>query len=70
MLDVADAGEAAAGDFAIIGVDDPGEGAEEGGFAGAVGADEADAVALVDLELDIAKERGGPEGLGESLSVQ
>ncbi len=70
LADVADAGALADCDFAGVGVFFGGEDLEKGGFASAVGSDEADAVAVGDGEGDFGEEGDGAEALGDALSVQ
>ncbi len=49
-----------------VGFDLAGEDAEQGGFAGTVAADQAEAFALGDAEGDVLKEQAGAEGFGEA----
>ena len=56
---VADARVAAEGDGAAIGIDLAGEDAQQGGFAGAVAADQAEALAFGDAERDVLERAGG-----------
>ena len=62
--DVADLGFAKAGDVAVVGGFEAGEDFEEGRFAGAVGADEADAFAVAQVERDVREERAWAVGFG------
>ena len=66
LRDVAGARVAAHGDGAGIGLDLAGEDAEQGGFAGAVAADQAEAFAFGDAEGDVLEEEAGAEGFGEA----
>ena len=70
LLDVGDGGAAAHGDLAAVRLLLVGKQREESRLAGAVGADEADAVAIVDREGEILKERRRAEALGDRLSCQ
>ena len=70
LADVADAGALAGGDFARVGLLDAGEDGEEGGFAGAVGADEADAVRVAHRKAKVFEEGLRAEGLGQALGVE
>ena len=54
LAEVADLGIATVGDFAFLEFDFVGEDFEKGGFASAVGADEGDAFATFDLEVEAA----------------
>jgi len=54
--EVADLGGLADGDGTLVGLDFADEHLEEGGLAGAVVADEADALALVDGEVELLEE--------------
>ena len=67
---VGGAGTLADGKVAGVGLDLAGEKGEEGGFAGAIGADEADAVAVFDGEGDVFEEGESAELLGHGLCVE
>src|SRR5580698_191016 len=69
LLYVADARAFAQGDFAIVRLYVAGENAQQRGFAGAVGPDEAHAVALGNGEGYVFEERVGSEGFGNFLDV-
>jgi hypothetical protein len=69
-MDVGDTNALAEGDFPGIGLLFRAEDGEESGFAGAVWADEADAIAVVNCAGDVVKERNGPEALGDILRNQ
>ena len=56
LLDAAHAGAAGQADFAAIHRDVAGDGAQQGGFAGAVAADEADAPAGIDGQRRLVKQ--------------
>ena len=47
---------AGAGDAAVVGLLQPGQHAQQGGLAGAVGADDADPLAVVEPEGDLVEE--------------
>ena len=70
LSDVCEAGELAESDFAGVRVDASGEDLEEGGFAGAVGTDEAEAIAIVQGERDIGKEGLGAKAFLERETAQ
>jgi len=70
LLDVANAGAAADGDFTGVGLDLAGEDGEQGGLPGAVGPDEADTVALVYCKGDVFEEGCGAKALRHALCVQ
>ena len=55
------------GDDAGVGDDLAGEDFEERGLAGAVGADEADALAALDVEVELVEEDALAEGLLDCL---
>jgi len=57
-------------DFSGVGLAALGEDFEERRFAGAVGANQADAVAFVNAERNVSKEKRRAVGLGQSLSIQ
>ncbi|OPZ04886.1 MAG: hypothetical protein BWZ08_02600 [candidate division BRC1 bacterium ADurb.BinA292] len=61
----ADAQVLAPGDLAGVGGLEPGENAQQGGLARAVGADDADAVALVDAEGEIGEQGFGAVAFGQ-----
>ena len=63
LLDVGDGGASADSDLAVVGLLFAGEHCEKSRLTGAVGTDEADAVAVVDLEGKILKERRGAEAV-------
>src|SRR5205807_1705296 len=46
------------------------EQAQQGGLAGAVGSDQADALAGAEVEGEVGEQRSGSEGLGEPLDAQ
>ena len=69
LLDVAETGALAHGDFAGVGVDLAGENAEQRGFTGAVGADQADAISFGNGERNFLEERIGAEGFRDFLGV-
>ena len=70
LMDIADANALAEGDFAGVGLLFRAEDGEESGFARAVRADEADAVAIVNGEGDVLEERSGAEAFGDILRNQ
>ena len=51
--------------FAPGGLEERGEDFDGGGFAGAVGADETEAISLIDLEIEIGEGNEGSVSLGE-----
>ena len=53
-----------------IGLDATGEDLQQRGFAGAVGTDQANAVAFLDGEGDVAEERSGAEGFRNLVGVR
>ena len=57
-------------DFALGGDVEAGEAVEEGGLAGAVGADEADDLAAVDGEVDVAYGGEAAEAHGDAAGVE
>ena len=57
-------------DFPLIGPDDPGEAVNQGGLAGAVGADERRDLALLGLKAHLGEGRQAPEVLAEAGYVQ
>ena len=70
LRDVRGAGTFAHCQFAGVRLDLPGQNRQQGGFAGAVGADEADAGAVFHGERDVAKQGSGAELLGDGLRVE
>jgi len=70
LVDVADAGSLTEGDFAGVGLLLGTEDSKKRGFARTVGADEADAVAVVDGKGDVVEERIGAEAFGDVLRDQ
>ncbi len=58
------------GDLAVVGALFAEDDGEERGFAGAVGADEADAFAAVNLEGDVAEKHAAGEGFGDIGELQ
>ncbi len=69
LHDVAHPGAFAHGDFTAVGVDLSRKNAEKRGFAGAVGANQSDAIAFGDGEPDILKERIRAECLRQALDI-
>ena len=67
LVDVADAGSLAEGDFARVGFLLGGEDSKERGLPCSVGTDEADAVAVVNGEGDVVEERECAEAFGDVL---
>jgi len=70
LMNVADARAGAESDIAGIGLLLAGEHGEEGGLPCSVGANEADARAVVHGEGDVLKERFGAEAFGNVLRIQ
>jgi hypothetical protein len=70
LADVGDAGALAGGEVAGVGLLLAGEDGEEGGLAGAVGANEADAVGVGDGEGDVFEEGLRAKAFGEALGVE
>ena len=66
-MNVADAGALAEGNLAGIGLLLGAEDGEEGGLAGAVGTDEADAIPVVDGEGEVIEQGSGAEAFGDVL---
>src|SRR5271166_476537 len=62
LLNVTEAGAFAGGDFPAVGINLAGEDAQQRGFAGTIGADQADAIAFGDGEGDVLEKGLGPEG--------
>ena len=69
-MDVADPNALAEGDFPGAGPLFRTEDGEESGFASAVWADEADAIAVVNRTGDVVKERNGTEALRDIFRNQ
>jgi len=70
LRDIGGAREFASGDLTGVGVDFAGENLKEGGFAGPVGADEADAIAFADGERDVGEQPRCAERFCEGLCVE
>ena len=70
LRNIGEGGALAQGDLAGVGRDQAGEDAQQGGFAGAVGTDESNAVAVIDSEGDVAEERLSAEGFRQRLGVE
>ena len=67
---VSGAGALAHGQFARVRLNLPGQNRQQRGFARAVGADQADPVAVLDGERNVLKQRLGAELLGHGLRVE
>ena len=70
LMHIADADTFAKGNFAGVRLLFAAKNGEQRGLSGAVGANQADAVAVVDGETDVLKERSGAEAFGDVLRVQ
>ena len=68
--DVGEARAAAQHQIAGVGLDAPGEDLQQRGLAGAVGSDQAEAVAFLDAEGDAAKQRRRAEGFRNLVGVE
>src|SRR5260370_1103314 len=66
----ADAGAGMEAHLALVGPVEVGEQTQQSGLAGAVGADQADALAGMDLEADVLEQRSLVETAGEAETAQ
>src|ERR1039458_8944792 len=69
-MDVANTNALAEGDFSGVGLLFRAEDGEKSGFACAVGANEADAIAVMDCAGDVVKEGSSAEAFGDILCDQ
>src|SRR5690606_25150992 len=57
-------------DGAVVGLDEPGDHVENGGFTRAVGPEQADGLAALDVETDPAHDRAALEALADFLDPE
>ena len=70
LRNVGEARAAAEHQIAGVGLDAPGEDLQQGGLAGAVGSDQAEAVAFLNAEGHAAKQRRGAEGFRNLVGIE